>query len=348
MNRELILTGPGAVAWRDAPDPTPGAGEVAVHCEHAAEKHGTMAAFVKGYGNERGRWDAAWQLHRPCEGRLWDWPIPLGNMAVGTVTAVGAGVTRVAIGDRVVCYSQFRRLTVAHESRCWQIGAGVPWQSAVCVDPGLFALGAIRDGGVRLGDRVALFGLGAIGLVALQLLRAAGAMVFVSDPVPERRALALKLGAAAAFGAPGEDVGLLLKERTGRLGVDVAIDFSGAVPALQAALRGIAYGGTIVCGAFPPPHRTGLDLGGEAHMNRPRLVFSRACSEPNLEHPRWNEDRLLETVVALIAAGAIDGRDIISPVVDFRGCAETYALIAADPGKGIKLGVDFTVCQEAR
>jgi len=53
-------------------------------------------------------------------------------------------------------------------------------------------------------------------------------------------------------------------------------------------------------------------------------------------------------VVALIAAGSIDGRDIVSPVVDFRACAEAYALIAADPSKGIKLGVDFATCQEAR
>jgi threonine dehydrogenase-like Zn-dependent dehydrogenase len=342
MNRELVLNGPGAVAWRDAPEPIPAAGEVAVRCEHAAEKHGTMAAFVKGYGNERGRWDDTLQLYHPGDGQLVDWPMALGNMAVGTVEAVGPGVTRVAVGDRVVCYSQFRRLTVAPENKCWRIGADVPWQSAVCIDPGLFALGAIRDGGVRLGDRVALFGLGAIGLVALQLLRAAGATVFASDPVAERRALAMKLGAAATFGAPGEDVGLLLKESTGRLGVDVALDFSGAVPALQAALRGIAYGGTIVCGAFPPPHRQGLDLGGEAHMNRPRLVFSRANSEPNPEHPRWDQKRLLDTVVASIASGVIDGRDIVSPVVDFRDCAETYAMIAAAPGKGIKLGVDFT------
>lgn len=341
MNRELVLTGPGQIAWRDAPDPTPGTGEVAVRCEQAAEKHGTMAAFVKGYGNQRGRWDGEWRLHRLGEGMVWSYPIALGNMAVGTVAAVGAGVGRVAAGDRVLCYSPFRRRTVVHERSCWRLGRDVPWQSAVCADPGLFALGAIRDGGVRLGDRVALFGLGAIGLVGVQLLRAAGATVYAIDPVAERRALAMRLGATEAFGAPGEDVGLLLKERTGRLGVDVAIDFSGAVPALQAALRGVAYGGTIVYGAFPPPHRSGLDFGGEAHMNRPRLVFSRACSDPNPDHPRWDEGRLLETVVGLITGGVIDGRPIVSPVVGFPGLAEAYAVIAADPGAGIKLGVDF-------
>lgn len=340
MNRELVITGPGRIAWRDAPDPTPGDGEVLVRCSHAAEKHGTMAAFFKGYGNARGRWDGAWRLHRPGDGMVWSYPIPAGNMAVGRVEAVGAGVTRAAIGDRVLCYTPFRRLAAVPERCCWRLGDGVPWQSAVCADPGVFALGAIRDGGVRLGDRIAVFGLGAIGLVAVQLARAAGATVFAIDPVAERRALARRCGAADVF-AGDEDVGLLLKERTGRLGVDVALDFSGAVPALQAALRGVAYGGTIVCGAFPPPHRSGLDLGGEAHMNRPRLVFSRGCSDPNPDHPRWDEARLLDAVVARIADGTIDGREIVSPVVDFASCAEAYALIAADPGRAVKLGVDF-------
>jgi threonine dehydrogenase-like Zn-dependent dehydrogenase len=347
MNRELVLTNAGTVAWRDVPDSTLEAGQVLVGCEHAAEKHGTMAAFFKGYGNARGRWDGEWHLHRPGDGMSWSYPIPLGNMAVGRVEAVGAGVTRVAPGDRVLCYSSFRRRTVAAERSCWRLADDVPWQSAVCADPGLFALGAIRDGGVRLGDRIAIFGLGAIGLIAVQLARAAGATVYAVDPVAERRALACRFGASAACGDGGEDVGLRLKEHTDRLGVDVVLDFSGAVPALQAALRGVAYGGTIVCGAFPPPHRSGLDFGGEAHMNRPRIVFSRACSDPNPDHPRWNETRLLDAVVARIADGTIDGREIVSPVVDFASCAETYALIAADPGRGVKLGVDFSTEQEA-
>ena len=341
MNRELALNAPNSIAWRDVPEPTVGPGEVLVRCEHAAEKHGTMAAFVKGYGNARGRWDSEWLLHRPGDGMSWAYPIALGNMAVGRVEAIGSGVSKVRVGDRVVCYSPFRELTTAPERACWRIADNVPWQSAVCADPGLFALGAIRDGNVRMGDRVAIFGLGAIGLIAVQLAKAGGAKVFAVDTVAERRELAKRFGATETFGAQGEDIGLKLKEHTNKLGVDVAIDFSGAVPAMQVALRGVAYGGTIVCGAFPAPHKTGLDFGGEAHMNRPRIIFSRACSDPNPEYPRWSEARLLDTVIDLIAAGVIDGREIVSPVVDFAALADAYATIAADPGRGVKLGVNY-------
>ena len=64
--------------------------------------------------------------------------------------------------------------------------------------------------------------------------------------------------------------------------MDVAIDYSGAPQALQAALRGVAYGGTVVAGAFPPPHQAGLDLGAEAPLNLPSIVFTLPLVYPKI------------------------------------------------------------------
>ena len=93
----------------------------------------------------------------------------------------------------------------------------MPWKNALCLDPAQFALGGIRDGHVRLGDRVAVFGLGAIGAIAAQMAKAAGAAyVAVIDPIEKRRHAALEAGADAAFDPLREDVGLELKKATGR------------------------------------------------------------------------------------------------------------------------------------
>src|SRR5260370_33699940 len=112
-------------------------------------------------------------------------PMPLGNIAVGLVTELGPGVEGVAVGDRVGGYGPLR------ETQRWAWGTpgaypGVrkmpdtmSWQAAVCLDPATVAMGGIRDGHVRVGDRVAVFGLGAIGPMAGQLARSAGAS-FVS------------------------------------------------------------------------------------------------------------------------------------------------------------------------
>lgn len=346
MIQELVCTAPRELAWRTSPDPVPGPGEVLVRARFAAEKHGTMQAFYQGYANARGRWDGAAKIHR-ADGVCWNWPIPLGNMVAGTVAAVGPLVdgqaARHAVGDSVFGFSSFSALTVLPAERCWALPAHVPWQTAMCLDPALFALAAVRDGKVRVGDAVAVFGLGAIGLLTVQMARIAGATVIAIDPVARRRELATGFGAAHVIdpAAPDADPGSLLRDLSAGRGCDVCIDFSGSHRALQAALRGVAFGGTVVAGAFPAPYPAGLDFGGEAHMNRPDLVFSRGCSDPSRDHPRWDERRLERTCIDLITSGRLDGVPIISPIIPAADLLGHYPRIAGDLHANVKLGVTY-------
>ncbi|MEN6479804.1 MAG: alcohol dehydrogenase, partial [Anaerolineales bacterium] len=123
--------------------------------------------------------------------------------------------------------------------------------------------------------------------------------------------------------------------------VDVAIEYSGSLDAFQSALRGVAYGGNIVMGAFPPAYGPGLDLGGEAHHNVPNLIFTRACSVPNRDHPRWDEPRLFDTCWDLLTAGKVTGVPIVHPIVPFASLLEEYPKIATMPQTYLKLGVDY-------
>ena len=165
----------------------------------------------------------------------------------------------------------------------------------------------MRDGHIRLGDAVAVFGMGAIGLFVVQLAKLAGAYpVIAVDPIPLRRDVALECGADLVLDPTACDAGLEIKLATDARGADVCVDYSGHFSALQAALRGVAYLGTIVAGAFPGSYPAGLDLGAEAHMNRPTIVFSRACSEPNPEYPNWDETRLFSVVWRLLCDGSLN------------------------------------------
>ena len=325
----LVCPAPGAIGWQEVPDRDPGEGEVRVLPTHGVEKHGTMAAFVKGYANERGRWDAEARVHRP-EGVLWSYPVPLGNMQFGITEE----------SRPVAWWGPFQDSTVQPQTALRYMD-GLDWRDAAMLDPGEFALGALRDGGVRIGDDVAVFGLGAIGLATVQLARAAGAArVFAVDPIPSRRAVAERYGAVALDHSAG-DAGMALREATGMRGVDVAVDFSGSWRALQAAFRGVGYGATVACGAFPAPFPAGLDLGGEFHMNRPRLLSTRACSDPNPDHPRWNEARIVDTVWSLIGEGKLKGGGIVDDPVPFADLDRVYPEIAAHPEMHLKLSVEY-------
>jgi threonine dehydrogenase-like Zn-dependent dehydrogenase len=338
---EAMCEGPRWLGFRDYQEKPLGPAEVRVQATHAAFKHGTELALYTGFAAERGRFDPSIRLFRPERDAV-AYPSGIGNMFVGNVVEAGSEVKRLKVDDRVLGYGNLKPTHVVRESDCWLLPESTPWQSAVCLDPADFALAALRDGKVRLGDGVAIFGMGAISLILVQMARLAGANPIIAvDPFGMRREVARKLGATHLINPKEEDVGLRLKEITGGRGVDVAIEYSGSPQALQAAVRGVGYGGTVVCGAFPPPYGPGLDLGAEAHMNVPNLVFSRACSEPNRDHPRWSNQRIYDTCFSMITAGSITGVGIVSDPVPFESALEAFAAMANDASKTIKIGIEF-------
>lgn len=343
--RKLVCPERAVITLQEASTPDVlTAHEILVRNTHGAEKHGTMQSFVFKHGNARGAWDTARKMHTPGEGVVWQWPIPLGNMQVGYVERVGSAVTRYRVGDRLVAFGGFAPYAVYGEEQGWPIGEDTSWQAATCLDPATFAICALRDAKARIGDAVAIFGLGAIGLAAVTLAKLAGCSpVIVIDPLQNRRAAATTLGADATLDPVETDCGEQLREMTDWRGVDVVIEYSGSVHALNAALRGVAFGGTVACGAFPSPYPAGLDLGAEAHMNRPNIVFTRTESDPNRDHPNWDNPRIRETVMRLIRDGAINGSAIVTPVEPFGDdFAERYRTIIADSEHAIKLGVEYS------
>ncbi|MDA3959843.1 MAG: zinc-binding alcohol dehydrogenase [Planctomycetota bacterium] len=343
MPQRLHCTAPKILSWVTYEEPELAADQVRVVAEQACAKHGTEMAFYKGYAFERGPWNNTFKLHEAAEGSMEDhYPFHIGNMYAGRVVARGAAVSELQIGDRVVGYGGFAETHTSRASDLLPLPEGMSWQAAMCFDPAQFALGAVRDGHIRPGDRVAVFSLGAIGLITAQCVKLAGAADIIAiDPIPRRRELAEQLTGCTSLDPTQGDVGKQLKELTGGMGPDVIIDFSGRREAIQAALRGIAFGGTVVLGAYPPPMDGGLDLGAEAHMNTPKLVFSRACSEPNPDHPRWGWKRINDTAWRFLAEGSISGDGIVEPVVPFDQLEQAYHEMAAHPERTVKLGTVY-------
>lgn len=349
MPRELVATAVRTPALRAYEERPLGDGEIRVRTEFGAPKHGTELHMYRGDSAfADSHWDAEQRIFLPGSAPSGGFPRPLGNIAVGVVTEVGAGVRGVRVGDRVAGYGPLR------ETQQWAWGmpgaypgvrimpGGMPWQSAVCLDPATVALGGIRDGHVRLGDRVAVFGLGAIGLMAVQLARLAGASLVVAvDPIATRRGVAAETGADVALDPTACDAGLEIRKAAGGLGVDVAVETSGSAQGMHHAIRGLAFGGTVAMSSWPAEFRGGLDFGREAHMNRPNVIFTRAESEPHRDHPRWNNRRLADAAWELLASGTVNCLPVVQPVVAFDDVVEAYREIDEHPERSVKLGVRF-------
>jgi len=340
---EVFSAEPEKAVYREYEDAPLKEGQIRVQVEYAAAKHGTEFTAFKGDSvHETHNYDEDWQLFLPREGGKKAYSMRPGNMWVGRVSEAAPGVTRVAVGDCVAGYGGIRPTQTANADGVRVLPDGMGWKAAVCYDPLQFALGGVRDGNVRAGDNVAVFGLGAIGQMEVQLAKRAGAMLVIAcDPIAKRRAVALKNGADYAFDSVAEDAGYLIKELTGKRGVDVAIESSGFYNALQSAIRGCAYNGNVAVTGWYHECKGGLDLGWEAHFNQPNILISRACSEPNRDYPRWGFQRICDTAWQMLADGWLDCESVVDPVVPFKDAAQAYMDIYRDPSDSVKLGVRF-------
>ena len=351
MIKQLVAVAPHKAAILECEDRPIKENEVRVQVEFASPKHGSELAGFRGESPHMDEYyDESWHtfLPRPDNDKkgvnFGSWN--LGNQWVGIITETGSDVVDYKVGDRVCGYGGIRETHIVNAVNnfyLFKMPKEMSWKSAVCFDPAQFALGGIRDAHVRAGDRVAVIGLGAIGQLAAQMAKLAGASyVAVVDPIEKRRQVALNTGADEAFDPLNQDVGLELKKATNKLGVDVVIETSANEFALQQALRGLAYGGTIAYVGWARPFKGGLDFGREAHFNNAKIVFSRACSEPNPDYPRWSWRRIEETCWKMLSEGLLNCEGIVDPVVPFEESASGYERnVDLDPNQSVKLGVRF-------
>lgn len=325
--------------------PTLGPRDVRVRTEFAAPKHGTETHALGGSAFDTKQWDSDLRMFLPrSESATPPAERGVGNMVVGTIVEAGSEVTRWKVGQRVFGYSGIRTEHQAPEEH-WRSVEGLSDVGAVCVDPAHVAFVAVRDGNIRIWDTVAVFGLGAIGLLAVQIARAGGARrVYAVDPLPMRRAHAEAHGADAAFDPMSDDAALAIKRATGDKGVDVSIETSGNDRALHEAIRCIRQCGTVVHVAWGPKSCAHLHLDEEFHLNRPTIVGSQAWSgwgNPDRSYPLWDHERAFQATIDLFRDGLITGDGIVTPIVSFEEAPAALADALAHPERSIKLGVRF-------
>jgi threonine dehydrogenase-like Zn-dependent dehydrogenase len=342
MPRELVAIAPRTPEIREYVVPPLGPGQVRVRSELGAAKHGTE---LMGYRGEAifntHRYDPELRILVPYEQATTGFPRALGNMIVGTVSAAAPDVTSLKVGDRVYGHAPLRDEQNVAADRFEKLPAGLPPAAALCTDPADAAL-AMRDAHIRVGDRVAVFGLGAIGLFAVQLCLLSGAELVIGvDLVPRRRELAERFGAHLTLDPSQHgDVGLEIHRLTGGLGVDVALEVSGSSHALHQAVRACKYRGTVGVIAAYGSGAAGFNPGDEFHWNAIDLVSCRTVSLP-LRDYGWDHTRIVTLAETLLRTGRLKHEGVVDPMVPFEETPEAYRRIDADAAWSTKLGVRF-------
>jgi predicted dehydrogenase/threonine dehydrogenase-like Zn-dependent dehydrogenase len=287
-----------------------------------------------------------------------DQPLALGYCNAGVVLEVGAGVEGFAVGDRVVSNGPHAQIVRVGKNLCARVPATVSDEAAAFTVLGAIGLQGIRLAAPTLGECFVVTGLGLIGLMTVQLLRAHGCRVLGIDLDPAKLALAQRFGAEICDLSRGDDPvarGLAFSGGRGVDGVIVTAATDSSEPIAQAARMSRKRGRIVLVGV------TGLAL-NRADFYEKELTFQVSCSygpgryDPAYEqhgndYPlgfvRWTEQRNFEAVLAMLADGRLDVAPLISHRFAVRDAARAYELLVNDRAAlGIVLQYDAMTPEE--
>ena len=287
------------------------------------------------------RRDGLLSTYSAVRGRL-DEPSALGYSCAGTVVEVGEGISDLQVGDRVACAGA--GFAVHAEIACVprMLVARIPssevdFESAAFTTLGSVAMHAVRTADVKLGEVVAVIGLGLLGQLAVQILRTAGCRVVGLDLIQERATLAVNMGAVAATASEAEfrDLCFRYSNSYGADSVLITAETSSSAPVNLASEVARDRATVVAVGAV------GLELERRRYYEkeldfrvsrsygpgRYDAAFEQKGIDYPIGHVRWTETRNMEAFVQLLADGKLNLKPLITHRYLIENATSAYDLI---------------------
>jgi threonine dehydrogenase-like Zn-dependent dehydrogenase len=347
MGKVVVFTQPRTVDFETYDDRPLNSHEVRLQTLYSGISAGTELTAYRGSNPYlHKQWDAARKLFLPAEQPTLTYPVSgWGYEEVGEVIELGSEVRDVSIGRIIfgtwghrthhIVEEEYARDRVQAESLDAIFG--------IFSQIGSIALNGVHDARIRIGETVAVFGMGTLGQIVGQLAKKSGARVIGVDRFEKRLEIARQSGAAdILLNADEGEIAERIRALTGNKGADIAIEVTGATPALQEAIRSVAYSARVVALGFFQGEAAGLFLGEEFHHNRVNIVGSQIFgSDPELTY-RWNRLRLVQTFMRLQTEGIVDLKPIISHVIPFDESGEAFRILDQEPENALQIVLDCT------
>ncbi|MFB2813186.1 bi-domain-containing oxidoreductase [Shewanella xiamenensis] len=268
-------------------------------------------------------------------------PLPLGYCNVGVVADIGREVDGFKVGDRVLSNGPHADVVRVGKNLCAKIPDNVTNEEAVFTVVASIGLQGIRLVQPTLGEAVVVTGVGLIGLLTVQMLRAQGCRVLAIDFDQSKLELAKQFGAEICNPGLGEDpiaAGLAFSGGDGVDAVIITASTKSNDPVTQAARMSRKRGRIVLVGVV------GLEL-NRADFYEKELTFQVSCSygpgrydpayeEQGHDYPkafvRWTEQRNFVAILDMMSSGLVDVKPLISHKIAFENAIEAYDILTND------------------
>jgi 2-desacetyl-2-hydroxyethyl bacteriochlorophyllide A dehydrogenase len=353
MPYTLVLDGPRRLRLAEQPARALRSGEARLRSRLSGISHGTELALYRGTSAFADRvFDRGLRAFvAPHAGGPAAYPVALGYEMASEVVEVARDVTELRVGDLVHTGTPHQEETVLDVAASMQatyplvrLPTEERLERAVFVSLAAVALQAVHDAEIKLGDTVSVHGLGAIGLLVVQMCTLDRIQrVFAVDPDPRRRRLAAGFGATQVLDPGGDPpLGLRIRELNGGTGVDVAIEVSGSDRALQDALAAAGLGATVVAAGFYQGGAANLRLGEAFHHNRLALIASvGAWGAPHRHAPLWQRRRVMETATRLLYKDCVSVAGLLNRDFRFGDAPAAYRWLDQHPQDAVKVALTY-------
>ncbi len=325
--RALVFVGPRRVEVREAPLGPPGEGQALVETILSAISAGTEMLVYRGEAPPGMPLDAS----LPALAGTFGYPLAYGYSAVGRVADLGAGVAP-AWRDRLVfAFQPHASRFLAPAADLLAVPEGIAPEAAALLPNAETAVGLLMDGRPVVGERVAVFGQGVVGLLTAALLARFPLESLVTlDRHALRRQRSLGFGAHAALDP--ESAGAL----AGLAGsADLVYELSGSPAALQQAIAAAGFAGRVVVGSWYGSKPVPLDLGGAFHRGRVEIVSSQVSTLSPRHAARWTKARRLAAAWRLL--GGLDAGRLITHRFPFAEAPAAYELLDRRPEEALQV-----------
>lgn len=332
MERKILyFTAPRQVAVRSESLSEPTTGQVLVRAQISAISAGTELLFYRGQFPG----GLAVDDSLPVLAGEFQYPLSYGYSTVGQVIALGPGVDAAWLDRRVFAFQPHASHFLATPDELMLLSDDLSEDEAVFLPTMETAVNLVMDGAPLLGERVAIFGQGLVGLLTTSLLSIFPLSGLVTlDRHTLRRQASVAAGAQASLD-PDEPETLEAARRYAGGDFDLVYELSGEPQVLENAIAVTGFAGRVVIGSWYGEKRAPLDLGGRFHRSRIHLISSQVSSlAPNL-CGRWDKPRRFQVAWEMLRR--IRPAPWITHRFPLSTATEAYRLLDERPGEALQV-----------
>jgi predicted dehydrogenase/threonine dehydrogenase-like Zn-dependent dehydrogenase len=281
-----------------------------------------------------------------------DTPIPLGYSSCGVVSEVGSGANDFSVGDRVACagfgYACHAEQIFVPSNLAVPLPASISFEEGAFVTLGAIALWGVRQSGAALGECVTVIGLGLLGQLTVQILKACGCKVIAGDIDPQRLAEASRFAVDLLINLNDSHAAQAVRQFTDSRGTDAAIitaatssnqplEFAAEVCRDRAKVTVVGNVGlTIPRKAFYEKELS-LNMARSYGPGRYDPQYEERSNDYPLGYVRWTEKRNMQAFLELVALRKVDVKALITATYDIAQATEAFRLIEEEKVLGVLL-----------